>query len=144
MIDIVFLLLIFFLCVTQFRVPEGDLSSYLPRDRGTGTQADAEVIYPCRVQLAKVDGRVLCRADDRNLPQGRAEWLEQMTGVPGPDMNALERHLEERRETSTMPLRVVIDASPEVPAKYIVGVINRCTKLDIRDVSLVEQEVSID
>ncbi|MEM7168447.1 MAG: biopolymer transporter ExbD [Planctomycetota bacterium] len=146
MIDIVFLLLIFFLCATKFRVPEADLDAFLPRDRGTASQYVDAASYPCVVHLARANGRVLCRADDRDLPTGPLEWLEQHTGVPGPDMEALEAHLRQRQELSdsSRPLNVVIDADPDVPAKYVVGVVNRCAKLEITDVAIVERELSID
>ena len=34
MIDVVFLLLIFFMLATKFKMPEGTLRSYLPKNRG--------------------------------------------------------------------------------------------------------------
>ena len=41
MIDVTFLLLIFFLCTIKFKVLEGKLSAYLPKDVGVN-QSDAE------------------------------------------------------------------------------------------------------
>ena len=42
MIDIVFLLLIFFMCVTQFRTLEGALRGFMPRDAGLAATDPAD------------------------------------------------------------------------------------------------------
>ena len=44
MIDIVFNLLIFFMCATKFRTPEGVIEAFLPKDKGqaSGTPQTSE------------------------------------------------------------------------------------------------------
>jgi biopolymer transport protein ExbD len=44
MIDVTFLLLIFFLCTLRFRTLEGKLSAHLPRDSGEATQSITELL----------------------------------------------------------------------------------------------------
>ena len=53
MIDVVFLLLIFFMCASKFRIPEGALRAYLPKDSGTGTIH--KYVKNCRIQLWLAD-----------------------------------------------------------------------------------------
>lgn len=144
MIDIVFLLLIFFMCATRFRIPEGELSSFLPRDRGVASTFSSELVYPCVISLERADGRIRCLADARELGPGAPEAFETYTGIVGPDLEELESYLAERRLTSLQPLSVHIDADPDVPAKYVVGVLNRCTKLQIQDVALVAPALPLD
>jgi len=52
MIDVVFLLLIFFLCTLKFKTLEGKLAAYLPKDVGVNT-SDAEEIEKVEI-LVKV------------------------------------------------------------------------------------------
>ena len=47
MIDVVFLLLIFFLCTIKFKTLEGKLAAYLPKDVGVNT-FEAEPKEKCR------------------------------------------------------------------------------------------------
>ena len=56
MIDVVFLLLIFFMCTLKFKTLEGKLSAYLPKDVGVN-QMDAEPIEKVDIlMLVKNDG----------------------------------------------------------------------------------------
>ena len=66
MIDVVFLLLIFFMCASKFRIPEGALRAYLPKDSGTGTIH--KYVKNCRIQLWLADtGEVRARIDEKNV-----------------------------------------------------------------------------
>ena len=56
MIDVVFLLLIFFMCATKFKIPEASLDAFLPRDRGDSTKTP-EISRGCRVWLRLEDMR---------------------------------------------------------------------------------------
>ena len=136
MIDVVFLLLVFFLATSTFRPDERSLSSWLPRDRGEGT--DRVVVDPgCRVQLTRDGGAVRCRADDHWIGAVRGRFEETFGGV-GPDFAGLEDHLRLRRDhyrgvaASGMP--VVIDAADRVPSHYVVQVIDICRKLGVEEV----------
>ncbi|MEM7235655.1 MAG: biopolymer transporter ExbD, partial [Planctomycetota bacterium] len=77
MIDIVFQLLIFFLLSAKFIALEGQLSSYLPKDKGLSSS-------PAQLDLVNVtfeldwtggdeDGRVVCRTFDYRAPGDRRE-----------------------------------------------------------------------
>jgi len=54
MIDVTFLLLIFFMCTLKFKTLEGKLAAYLPKDVGVN-QADAEPIdnHECHCNVCK-------------------------------------------------------------------------------------------
>ncbi len=70
MIDVVFLLIIFFLCI-DFRVLESKLPAYLPKNQGTG--ADGEEPDP-QIHVA-----IVCTARGTEEPRGdrgqRSYWL---------------------------------------------------------------------
>ena len=56
MIDVVFLLLIFFLCTLQFRALEGQLPTHLPRDLGGGAGAVTTLQLPLELLLVRDAG----------------------------------------------------------------------------------------
>ena len=61
MIDVVFLLLIFFLCTLKFKTLEGKLAAYLPKDVGVNT-SDAEEIEKVEVVIKVVSPGTLLDA----------------------------------------------------------------------------------
>ncbi len=66
MIDVVFLLIVFFLCI-DFRVLEAKLPAFLPRDRGSGTQrVEPKDELAVRVHVTEPGTKVLARAADPN------------------------------------------------------------------------------
>jgi biopolymer transport protein ExbD len=59
MIDVTFLLLIFFMCTLKFKTLEGKLAAYLPKDVGVN-QSDAEPIEKVEILMrVKVEGNKL-------------------------------------------------------------------------------------
>ena len=84
MIDVTFLLLIFFLCSIKFKVLEGKLQTYLPKDVGVNTT-------PAQTMLEKIDIRII-RTEDRakrNLEEiseyrkwvGEGGWKERQVDI---------------------------------------------------------------
>lgn len=62
MIDVTFLLLIFFMCTLKFKTLEGKLSAYLPKDVGVNSSDDppiekVEVMVRVKVQGTKINPR---------------------------------------------------------------------------------------
>ncbi len=60
MIDVVFLLLIFFMCTLRFKTLEGKLAAYLPKDVGVNTteaepQEKVEILLRVRVEGGKLN-----------------------------------------------------------------------------------------
>jgi len=148
MIDVVFLLLIFFMCATKFKMPEGALRSFLPRDRGD-SQSRPIVEENCRIWLRIEGGQVIAIADDRMIDPNNelVGDFEIHNGVPGPNMDLIEIHISDRKETyfgTSGGLPVVIDFSGDVPWKYVSDVLNICTKLEIDNIAFAAPEILLD
>ena len=107
MIDIVFLLLIFFMCTSSFSKPEADIPTQLPR-AGAGKQASEEDFDPIRINLIKGDQGVQVVCD----------------GVVCKSFDALTAKLRARREVADVP--VVIDGQGDVPFGMMVGALDAC------------------
>ena len=69
MIDFVFLLLIFFLCTLKFKLLEGKLSAYLPKDVGVNT-APAEPKEKVEITIHVKDSgkKLFAAAPDQGMP----------------------------------------------------------------------------
>ena len=73
MIDIVFQLLIFFMCATKFRTPEGLIEAYLPKNRGqsSGTpQIDQVQIHAIETSTAEISPTEVRLADLLGTEEG--------------------------------------------------------------------------
>lgn len=149
MIDVVFLLLIFFMCATKFKVPEGSLRSFLPRERGQSV-APATLSLGCRLTLEfdEQTGQVICVADQKLVPPqtDTDRWgdFERHRDRPGPDLDFVKEHLELRKSTYTgqsdQGLPVVIEFEERVPYKYVVDLLDTCAKVDIEDIGFAVPE----
>ena len=144
MIDVVFLILIFFLCATQLKVPEGLLCSHLPRDRGSSSGLVVPVL-PCRITLANEKGLIVLHADEQRIANDSWEELERTRGFAGPNIQKLAEHLSERKMNYTGQdangLPVIIDFAKNVPWKYVTQALNICRRLNIADVSFAVPEL---
>ena len=147
MIDVVFLILIFFMCATKFKVPEGSLRSYLPRDRGSQS-APTILNRGCRVTLVNDEGEIHAWADEKLITNDSMGPLERERGFPGPSEQELMDHMTFRKNNYTglsdKGLPVIIDFASDVPWKYVVQVLNICRRLDIADVAFAAPEIPID
>lgn len=71
MIDVVFLLLIFFLCTIKFKVLEGKLSAYLPKDVGVNQfEAEPKEKIEITIKIKKEGQRVYASGKERGQPWG--------------------------------------------------------------------------
>ena len=150
MIDVVFLLLIFFMCATKFKIPEGALRCFLPRDRGN-TSTSPVLTKNCRITLYKADdGETMVMADDKVIVNDtRGEYEQQyLPSQFGFSEERLEQHLLFRKQTYTgfgaKGLPVIIDFSKEVPFKYVVQVLNICRRVEIEDIGFAMPEIPLD
>ena len=160
MIDVVFLLLIFFMCATKFRQPEGSLSSWLPRDRGTQAQSKPVLNPGCRITFMKEGSQIICFADEVTIPFANEGSYSSDTvgasqrdfeanfGITGPDLVAVQQHIEMRKDSyrgvSAKGLPVIIDFAPDVPSRYVVDIVNICKRLEIADVAFAAPEEAMD
>ncbi len=165
MIDVTFLLLVFFIMTFNFKTTEGLIQSYLPRDRGTGT-SKAKIPTETRIRILwyaldsnteTVDehGRAVIRIEREEIPtrayadddaRCRVKGCGQFHGSP--DMDALFELLVRRKASYVPPpgrdpakgMPVIIDARPQVPFKYVVQVLNVCLKAGLHDVTFAAAE----
>ena len=69
MIDVVFLLLIFFLLTIKFKILEGKLSAYLPKDVGVNSSpAEPKEKVEITIHVVKVGDRVFAEAPQKGEP----------------------------------------------------------------------------
>ncbi len=165
MIDVTFLLLVFFIMTFKFKTTEGLIQSYLPRDRGTGT-SKAKIPTETRIRIlwyaldsntetTDKHGRAVIRIDREEIPTRQYTDEDHRCRVKGcgqfhgaPDMDALFEFLLKRKAAYVPPpgrdpskgMPVIIDARPKVPFKYVVEVLNECVKAGIQDVTFAAAE----
>jgi len=119
MIDVVFLLLIFFMCAMSFKVPEGNLQTNLPKQGAparqlTEREKDLEFIV---IKVDSADGEPDIRVND--LPCAAVQELEE---------KLVTLH-------SMVNVPIIIDSRPYVPFQYVISVLNACVKARFADIS---------
>jgi biopolymer transport protein ExbD len=118
MIDVIFQLLIFFLCTAGFAVPEAVLPTELPRNAAVSTlpatpRDQSEVV---KVQLA-----------------GRETLIIQMNRQPvATVLDLLERLRQIARISRDVP--VILDVSSEVPIGKVIAVYDKALSSGLRNV----------
>ena len=151
MIDVVFLLLIFFMLATKFKMPEGTLRSYLPKNRGESNSRPM-MSETCRITLMmNQGGQVIAYADQAQVPVSDLldSDFEENTGIPGPDLLFIEDHIGRRKATyvpldGTGTLPVVIDFAENVPYKYVIDVLNICARERIENIAFAQPEIPLE
>ncbi len=155
MIDIVFNLLIFFMCATTFRSEEGMIQAFLPKDLGPSNKPSAAIdITQVRVRLLWYGpdgkptrdriGHVVLKIDHQrfNAP-GDFEALEHPE--TSPVWKDLHERIVEFRDAysgeSLKGLPVIIDARKQVPTKYVISTLNEIVRADIEDVTFAAPEI---
>ena len=113
MIDVVFLLLIFFMCTTTFKKLEKDLPSKMP-EVGRGAQQDFD---PVRILVSKAAKGVLVTCNDQ----------------PCATIDDLVGRLRALRAIANVP--VVIEGQPTVPFGYMVASLDACYQADFQRVA---------
>ena len=119
MIDVVFLLLIFFLVASKFKMLEQKLDFELPKDAGINP-IPTEVIPP-REYRVKVDGT------DASKP------VYVLDNLPVSDVGELVYKLKNAAAASPQ-LSVVIVGKHKTPFMYIVWALDACNQANIDDV----------
>ena len=115
LIDIIFCLIIFFMCSFHFKQLEGKIESWLPKDKGVqGTPQANPVLEEIRVILS-VDPST--RAVVRKLGANPMEDDGELA------KNILAMH-EDFEKLGKKDIPVIIDAMPPVPWKDVINVMN--------------------
>ena len=130
MIDVVFLLLIFFMCSTRFRSEDRVLASDLPRGKGprVGEHEPEPPVELCvKIFWESASGEAV----GDPAPGGRVAIT--MGGRRCADPNELARvlsSLSARHERTP----VVIDARKRVPFAWVLGAVDACARAGIENV----------
>lgn len=118
MIDMVFLLLVFFMVTAKPIKPESDVGLQLP---GTVQQEEVlELPDEQRIQIRN-DGQVL--VNDMPMDSAAGQELPQL-------VRTLIRFREATKANNAEPM-VTVDAADEVPHQRIVDVMNACAQAEI-------------
>lgn len=152
MIDVTFLILIFFMCTLKFKTLEGKLVSYLPTDKGLSAKQadiefeDAEIIL--KVNKADwnkppLEREIIFQRNGSNTPFGRckgirldpkdpkkATWLLDPPGT----LDAVKEYLEKVRKSSP-DSKAKINAYARTPHMYVVRVLNMMIEAEFTDIS---------
>lgn len=159
MIDVVFLLLIFFILASRFRSTEGDLKAYLPKDRGQGTSTPTIDLYDVRLKLLWWDGQNRPTTDPkighvvlkvgREVYESKVRWdTVTRRNEPFPDWKyCLDKLVDFKRGykgRGKKGLPVIIDARKQVPWKHVVAALDTCVLAGIEDITFAAPEKPID
>ncbi|MHC4505222.1 MAG: ExbD/TolR family protein [Planctomycetota bacterium] len=145
MIDVVFLLLIFFMCSMQFKTVERKLDAQLPQDEGL-QPIPTPVVNPTEIRVkiywANARGQVIHspRAAFGEHYPGRRVPLStagahvelRVNQVRVGDLNDLARTLTDLNRKSPMP--VVVDARQAVPFQWVAGALDACARARVKHV----------
>jgi len=122
MIDVVFLLLIFFMCTLQFKTLEGILGTYLPTDRGLAPPFEnLPPVEKIRLKLSLRGDQCICMVNGRAigaLPEARSRVFERIRSI--------------HRALPESPAE--IDPDPAVPHRYVVNLIDECIRADVKEI----------
>ncbi|MHC4507022.1 MAG: ExbD/TolR family protein [Planctomycetota bacterium] len=146
MIDVVFLLLIFFMCSMQFKTIERKLDAQLPQDGPEVTVFPPPPPDPTEIRVkiywANARGQVIHspraafgeRYPGRRVPLSTAGAHVELrvNQVRVGDLNCLARTLVDLNRRNPMP--VVVDARQAVPFQWVVGALDACARAGVSDV----------
>ncbi len=155
MIDIVFNLLIFFMCATKFRTPEGMIEAFLPKNRGQSSGTPQIDLNEVRIKLLWYDGAgrptkaekggfvVLKVGDDMFNSPGEFEQHHYPENAP--QWQALYGKLQDFKAGykggGEKGLPVIIDARQQVPTKFVISTLNEVVRAGIQDVTFAAPEI---
>jgi len=143
MIDVTFLLLIFFLCTLKFKTLEGKLSAFLPKDVGVN-QSEAEPIEKVEITLRVINEGKRMDPQDPNKPwsgEKRYQWVgREISYQIGPrkfsDLDALEKRLHDLHEADD-ERPATIDSRPGTIYGDVVPVLDATIRAKFTEITFV-------
>ena len=117
MIDMIFLILIFFMCTARWKQAEGNLAAELPSQDAPKMDAPPPDVERVIIKLQRTPAGVEIRMNDN----------------PCPDFDALYQNLQAIRQHVDVP--VIIDAQRTVPFQAAITAVNLAVKADLPNVS---------
>ena len=128
MIDVIFLLLIFFILTAKFRIPEQFLDAFLPQE-GSG-QGGAAVIEPLLVHISSTDGGCLVEIGTAEKvvihDEARDEGIAAFA-------NSLVEVLAVQKRAASDPIE--IECEDDVEWDYLVKIYNVLNALGAEDIT---------
>ncbi|MFA5793966.1 MAG: biopolymer transporter ExbD [Candidatus Brocadiia bacterium] len=126
MIDVIFQLIIFFMCSIHFKSLEGKLQSYLPKNKGPEPTIVTEPD-----DLNEVRIKLIYSPDSKPLMSKIVIGTENI-----PDWDALEKRVtsitaDQRNRITEKPIPFKIDPQLKVPTQAVINVINICKKAGV-------------
>ena len=121
-VDVVFLMLIFFICATKFKALERRLDAKLPKEGRPDIPKDVQKVEEIRVKIS---------LKDLNDKLGPVRILVNRTPCTG--LNELARKLNQLR-VALPGTPVVIDGRQNVPFRWILGAVDACARARITSV----------
>lgn len=158
MIDVTFLLLIYFMVTSKFKKSEGKIDAFLPRDRGLGTSSP-QAVTETRIKLLWYDlnenrptnadvGRCVLKIGKRVFPSVyyRDDYTiidRKRVNLGSPDFGALRDYLANAKLEWKPPrgadakkgMPVIIDARTKVPFRFVVRSLNACLEAGLQDIT---------
>ncbi|MDI6786979.1 MAG: biopolymer transporter ExbD [Planctomycetota bacterium] len=134
MIDVIFQLIIFFMCSIQFKSLEGKLLSYLPKDKGMmSTQVTDPILEEVRIKLTYSEGAHL----KTRIKIGDKEFRIKIGDKEFPDWDALFNHMRTIAPNLLLPngidvIPVKIDSDEMIPTQSVVYALNICKKAGVQ------------
>ena len=120
MIDVVFLLLIFFMCATRWKVSEANLPTNLPTGVEGQPRPREEDIEPIIISIKNVGGSLDIRLNEIQC-SGFDDLSTELSGL--------------RKKLAGLDVSVIIDAERDVFFQNVISVLNLALKADFEDVS---------
>ncbi|MEW6027017.1 MAG: biopolymer transporter ExbD [Planctomycetota bacterium] len=126
MIDVIFQLMIFFMCSIHFKSLEGKLYSYLPKDKGmSNTQVTDPILDEVRIKLAYSENAPPLLT---KIKVGERDF--------GSDWDALYKHMLGLKDSLVTPsgdiIPVKIDSDEMIPTQSVVSALNICKKAGVQ------------
>lgn len=147
MIDVTFLLLIFFMLAAKFKTAEGQMNSYLPKNKGMTRGIPKEeksirvVLRWCKPSGYQASsnprwGRPVLKVGD---PLMKFHLFEQQGR---PDFAGLVRFidLQKRNRGTREKMEVIIDSDPLVPWNWVIQTVDSLVGTGIKKVSFAARE----
>lgn len=126
MVDVVMVILIFFMLGTSFAVSEGVLRTQLPSQLGTEGGAGVPVIPLARIELRKQEGREHCEilVMGQPLRESSSEALFELLD-------------EKRRAGADAAGRILVMSDPDVRYSDVIAAMDACHRAGLSNVQLI-------
>lgn len=122
MVDVVMVILIFFMLGTSFALSEGVLPTQLPSQIGPGGGASVSIVPAVRIEL-------------REGPGGACQIVVMDRELQGNSFEALAAYMKEKINSGADPMgRVVLAADPGIVYQDVISAMDACVRAGFRNI----------